>query len=310
MIIDVHYHLFPKIPERLVRNLAKSAIKLAREMGKDMDPEDIVKKAAETWPDPEGEQVIATMEDAGIDLTLICMVDNAGIPNLKPVNMQRGNKIIGDIAKKYPGRIMALAGIDPRRPEAPDMLKQCFEEFGVRGLKYHPDDGYDPCGPESYKLLEILVENNGILLSHTSPLGPPSRNKFAEPMMLADLAVDFPELKVIAAHMGGIINWRPWASLAMQQPNLYGDLAMWDHYAMTKYALFCRELRTILDYLGPSKVLFGTDNPIPSIVEPTRNWIQLLKDLPINAPDGMTFTKEEVDAILGGNAASILGLER
>ena len=128
-------------------------------------------------------------------------------------------------------------------------------------------------------------------------------------MMLADLAVDFPELKVIAAHMGGIINWRPWASLSMQQPNLYGDLAMWDHYAMTKYELFCLELRTILDYVGSSKVLFGTDNPIPSIVEPTRNWIQLLKDLPTNAPDGMTFTKEEVDAILGGNAASILGLE-
>ena len=128
-------------------------------------------------------------------------------------------------------------------------------------------------------------------------------------MMLSDLAVDFPELKVIAAHIGGIINWRPLASPAAQQPNLYGDLAMWDHYAMTKYDLFCRELRTILDYLGSSKVLFGTDNPIPSVVEPTRNWIQLLKDLPTNAPEGMNFSQEEVDAILGGNAASILGLD-
>jgi predicted TIM-barrel fold metal-dependent hydrolase len=56
-------------------------------------------------------------------------------------------------------------------------------------------------------------------------------------------------------------------------------------------------------------VLFGTDNPMPSIVEPTKNWIRLLKDLPAAAPEGITFTREEVDAVLGGNAAAILGLD-
>jgi predicted TIM-barrel fold metal-dependent hydrolase len=68
-------------------------------------------------------------------------------------------------------------------------------------------------------------------------------------------------------------------------------------------------LRDIIDYAGVSKVLFGTDNPISSIIEPTKNWIQLLKDLPVNAPEGIKFTEEEMEAILGGNAASILGLE-
>ena len=129
-------------------------------------------------------------------------------------------------------------------------------------------------------------------------------------MMLSDLAVDFPELKVIAAHIGGIINWRPLASPAAQQPNLYGDLAMWDHYAMIKYNLFCRELRDVLDYVGPPKVLFGTDNPLFSIVEPTWNWIQLLKNLPSNTPDGIIFTQDEVDAILGGNAAHLLRMKQ
>ena len=55
--------------------------------------------------------------------------------------------------------------------------------------------------------------------------------------------------------------------------------------------------------------IFGTDNPIPTLIEPTRTWIQLLKDLPAKAPEGITFKEEEVDAILGGNAASILGLD-
>ena len=56
-------------------------------------------------------------------------------------------------------------------------------------------------------------------------------------MLLADLAVDFPELRVIAAHMGQM-NWRPWAALASHQPNLYGDLAMWDAFAFGHYELF------------------------------------------------------------------------
>ena len=85
---------------------------------------------------------------------------------------------------------------------------------------------------------------------------------------------------------------------------------MWDHYAFSNYNLFCRELRDILDYAGHSKVLFGTDNPIPSIIEPTKNWVQLLKNLPTAAPDGISFTAEEVDAMLGGNAAAVLGLEQ
>ena len=60
--------------------------------------------------------------------------------------------------------------------------------------------------------------------------------------------------------------------------------------------------------MGASKVLFGTDGPILSMIEPAENMINLLKNLPENAPDGIDFAKEEVDAILGGNAATILGL--
>jgi predicted TIM-barrel fold metal-dependent hydrolase len=84
---------------------------------------------------------------------------------------------------------------------------------------------------------------------------------------------------------------------------------MWDAFAFGRYELFCRELRDLLDYAGASKVLFGTDNPIFSVVFPTKEWIALLKGLPTKAPAGIQFTREEVDGILGGNAAQMLGLE-
>lgn len=308
MIIDIHYHLMPAVMEGMAARFAEHAARAAKIMGKTISLEAILKKALETWADPTGERLIALMDEAGIDVTVICMVDDATVPHLTPERIQKANRIVADVAYRYPDRVMALAGVDPRRPEAPDMLRRCFEEFGVKGLKYHPDYGYDPSGPESYKLLEVLAENRGILLTHTGPLMPPSRCKFADPRLLADLAVDFPELRVIAAHMGAV-DWRSWANLAAHQPNLYGDLAMWDAQAFGHYGLFCRELRDILDYAGWDKVLFGTDNPLFNTVQPTKNWVQLLKELPAKAPAGIKFTEEEIAAILGGNAATVLGLE-
>jgi hypothetical protein len=177
----------------------------------------------------------------------------------------------------------------------------------MRGLKYHADYGYDPSGPASYRLLEIVQANDGVLLTHTGPLPPPARPKYADPSLLADIGVDFPDLKVIAAHMG-MVNWRPWAALASHQPNLYGDLAMWDAYALGRYELFCRDLRDLIDYVGIEKVLFATDNPIAEVVRTTRDWITLIKELPVKAPPGIRFTEQEVSAILGGNALSLLGL--
>ena len=309
MIIDVHYHFYPSITEQRMAHTIKYAIGAAEKMGRKMDPDALFKTAMETWPNPTGEQLIHQMDEAGIDIRIICTVDNSDMEGNTREAMLQGNRVMTGAAQAYPDRLLTLAGIDPRRPEAPDMMKQCFEEFGVKGLKYHPDHGYNPGCKESYRVLEILAENKGVLLTHTGPLIPPARNKFVEPLLLADIAVDFPEIKVIAAHMGGAVNWRPWASLASRQTSLYGDLAARQPFAFAQYELFCRELRNLLDFAGASKVLFGTDDPIYNTVIPTRDWIRRLKDLPTTAPGGIHFKEEEIDAILGGNAAELLNLQ-
>jgi predicted TIM-barrel fold metal-dependent hydrolase len=157
-------------------------------------------------------------------------------------------------------------------------------------------------------VLEVLAKNKGILLCHTSPLMPKGRCKFADPMMLSDIAVDFPEIKVIAAHMGGYINWRPWASLAAFQSTMYGDTAVWDTLAFKNYKLFCRELREAIDLAGPTKILFGSDAPIQTLLYPMKTMVQFIQDLPKKAPADIHFTEEEVELILGGNARSVLGL--
>jgi len=307
MIVDVHYHMIPMMPEEMIESLLEYPIGMTKVMGQEINRTSLFEKAKALWGDPEGEKLIRSMDEEGIDFAVVCAVDNVANEVFTPELVEWQNKTVAEVARKQPDRIMALAGVDPRRENASDLLRQAFEEFGMRGLKYHADYGYDPTGAESYKLLEIVQENDGVLLTHTGPLPPPSRPKYADPMLLADIAVDFPDLKVIAAHMG-MVNWRPWAALAAHQPNLYGDLAMWDAYAFGRYELFCRDLRDLIDLAGIDKVLFGTDNPIAQVVRTTRDWITLIKDLPSKAPPGTKFTEEEVNAILGGNAVCLLGL--
>ncbi|MFX1572442.1 MAG: amidohydrolase family protein [Promethearchaeota archaeon] len=308
MIIDVHYHLIPiEIRPQVAQEMLSEPLRVAKIMRLNPERDLLIQKICELWGDPDGKKVIKLMDNSGVDFTVVCRSDNIDNKLMTSEASQTRNKRISEIAKKYPNRLMAFCGVDPRRPEALDMLKQCFEEFDMKGLKYHPDNGFDPSGPQSYKLLKYVEKKNGILLTHTGPLRG-RRSKFSDPLLLADILADFPKLRIIAAHMGQI-NWRPWAALASHHSNLYGDLAMWGPYVFSKFNLFCRDLRDIIDYAGVEQVLFGSDSPIYDPVLPIKDLIEKLKNLPNDAPKGIKFSEEEIDAILGENAARILNLD-
>jgi uncharacterized protein len=308
MLIDSHYHFIARITEKAAAGMVGMMVHAAKKLRMNPDYEAWLKTALQTWGDPLGDRLIEKMDESGIDVTVAVNVDDFNIKQLTCEKMQDQNRILGEAARRHSGRIIGLGGVDPRRPEAADMARACLEEYGLRGFKYHPDHGFDPTGPESYKVLEVLAKHKGILLSHTSPLIPNAHYKFAEPMLLGEIAVSFPEIKIIAAHMGGFINWRPWAALAAYQPNIYGDLAFWDDLAFKNYELYCRELRTLIDLVGPTKILFGSDAPIQALLYPVKTMIGFIRDLPEKAPAGICFTPEEVDLLLGGNAQALLGL--
>ena len=178
----------------------------------------------------------------------------------------------------------------------------------MNGLKWHPDDGYYPNSPEAYAVLEVASELGVPLLTHCSPL-PRSRAKYAMPIYLDDIALDFPNLEIIAAHMGHIW-WHDWAALAQYKRNISGDLAMWQLMAVSKPVLFRRYLREILDILGPEQVIFASDGPVFEPLVSNREWVAIIKGLTTRGADGLSFTEEEVDAVLGGNAARIFRLKQ
>ncbi len=96
--------------------------------------------------------------------------------------------------------------------------------------------------------------------------------------------------------------------MARIHPNLYGDLAGFQTLARRDYRRFCQILRSYIDVAGVKKILWATDDPVYNIMIPTKEYVKIIRNLPQNAPDGITFTEEEVNAILGENARRVLGL--
>ncbi|MBI2865599.1 MAG: amidohydrolase family protein [Chloroflexi bacterium] len=316
MIVDVHHHVIPVFRDDKALSIQAEAFYNAfggggRSERTDVPLEEVKRRMQSHTPDPDGQKLFQRMSQAGIDITIICVTDE---PRRIPADSDilSINRAWAEFARKSNGRVIALAGIDPRRKEAPELYRHCIEEYGMRGLKWHPDFGHYPNSEEAYKVLKVAEQLGTPLLTHTGPLprfypGPHWRSKYADVRLLDEVAQDFPGLKIIAAHVGRF-DWLQWAQLAQYRPNLYGDLALWQISAVAGYDRFCRNLRDILDIAGTDSVMFGSDGPGLTALVANEEFVQILRDLPRKAPEGIKFTEEEVAAILGANAQKVFGL--
>ena len=307
MIVDVHYH-FMRFPadENVARTMIEGLLRDGERAGIKKSVEEALPIYRDIMDDMEGDKLVKRMDENGIDVSAVIIVDNVdfGFDNER---IMRINKYCAKAAAKHPGRLISLAGIDPRRPDAPALFRRCIEEFGMKGLKWHPDNGYYPNSEEAYAVLEVANELGVPLLTHCSPL-PSSRAKYAQPIYLDDIALDFPNIDIIAAHMGNMW-WHDWTALAQYKKNICGDLAMWQLFAVSRPGLFRRYLREILDIVAPDQVLFATDGPVFEPHISNGCWVELIRSLSTESTDGIRFSDTEVNAILGGNAARIFKLE-
>ncbi len=149
---------------------------------------------------------------------------------------------------------------------------------------YYPNDA-------SLYPMYALAEERGIpVMFHTgSSVFRGSKMKFGDPLLLDDLAVDFPDLTLVQVHSGRGFWYDRAAFLARIHPNMYMEIA---GLPPKKLLTYFPELERLAD-----KVLFGSDWPgLPSL----KQNIGDVRALPI--------AEGAKAKILGGNAARLLGL--
>jgi uncharacterized protein len=172
---------------------------------------------------------------------------------------------IADQAAAHDDVLIPFGSVDPLKGAmAVSQARELVRSHGVRGFKFHPSlQAFAPNDPAYYPLWSEIESLGVPALFHTGQTGigaglPGGRGiklRYSDPMLLDDVAADFPGLTVVLAHPSV-----PWAdaqiSMATHKSNVYIDLSGWS----PKYfppAL----VRAANSYLR-DKVLFGTDYPL------------------------------------------------
>ena len=192
---------------------------------------------------------------------------------------------------------LSLTGNDFAERELKKVFSQIERDVPV-GFNQHDDARTSAAKPFRKKLSAILEKHPGIqkrVGKHSSwahqmgSLGGGIRLKYSNPMLLDDVAADFPAMPIVLAHPS--FPWQEEAlSVATHKPQVYIDLSGWS----PKY--FPPILVQYANTLLKDKILFGSDYPA---LHPER-WMEEFDKLPI---------KPEVrPLIMKGNAAKLLKL--
>ncbi len=168
------------------------------------------------------------------------------------------NDYLAAYCRQAPGRWFGFAAVDPTEPGAREELERAHQELKLPGLKLAPTyQGSDPTDPRAFPVYEY-AERHGIpILIHMATTFPSEAPlKYALPLLMDEVAIRFPKLKIVLAHMG-----HPWegdcAVTVRKHPNLYADISA-THGRPWR---FYQGLLAFVEYGVADRLLFGSDFP-------------------------------------------------
>lgn len=231
------------------------------------------------------EMTVAAMDAAEVRFGLLSAWHGPGGPILS-------NDEVAAFVAAHPTRFAGLASVDLRRPMAAVReLRRAVRELGMKGLRMLPWLWeLPPNDRRYYPLYAECVELGVPFCTQVGHTGPLRTSETGRPIpYLDDVALDFPELVIVAGHIG-----YPWTeemiALARKYPNVHIDTSA---YTAKRYP---PELVRYLQGSGRRKVLFGSNYPM---ILPQR----ALEDLAALGLDD-----EARGLFLAGNARRVFGL--
>ncbi len=201
------------------------------------------------------------------------------------------NRFVSDYVRADPERLIAVGGIRPDHPDPEREVEHLVRDLGIRALKLHPP--HQLFRPNAYvdgelpglrTLYEACSRRGLPIIFHTgTSVFPRARNRFADPMFVDDIAVDFPDLTIVLAHGGRPIWTESAMFLARRFPNVWLDISGTPPSRLLDY--FPRLSRF------SDKVLFGTDWPGPGVRDIGAN-LEAFRALPLSADEQSRILEE------------------
>jgi predicted TIM-barrel fold metal-dependent hydrolase len=180
---------------------------------------------------------------------------------------EAANDFSAEFAAHYPHRFIPFGGVDPRlTSDMEGHMDHLLGDLRLKAIKIHPPhqlfnvNGYlfDPALKALTAVYEKCIEHDVPLMVHTgTSMFKGARNRFADPMPVDDVAVDFPDLKIIIAHAGRPLYTDTSFFLLRRHPNVSFDISGAPPKSLLRYFPW---LERVAD-----RAMFGSDWPSPGV---------------------------------------------
>ncbi len=174
-----------------------------------------------------------------------------------------------------------------------DQAEHAFRDLSCRGLKLLPSYGYYyPNDPRMYGAYEVAQKYDSVVMFHTgTSLFPKTRVRFADPLLLDDVAVDFPNLNIVMCHGGRPFWYQESEWMLRRHPHLFIDISGVPPFQLPKNF---PKLERFQD-----RFIFGSD--WPNVIS-IKSQAEQVRKLP--------YKPDTIESILWSNAARILKLDQ
>ena len=300
-VIDAHTHFFSHQFFQTFARLAKDnlpaeapLVAMAQRLGVEIPPADPA-ILAQRW--------VQEMDKYGVER----LVMFTSVPGDQPS--------VTAAVQAFPERISGYTMLDPTQPNAADLLRQVVHSHGLKGVTLFPamhhffvhEERLYPLYQAAAELrLPVFVHFGVLKVSIRDKLGLPNMFdlRYANPIDLHRVAIDFPSVNFILPHFG-CGYFREALMVGAQAPNVYVDTS--SSNAWMTYMPGHLDLKTVfektLQVMGPQRIVFGTDsNVFP------RGWRHDIFHQQVGILHDIGVTAEAAALMLGGNIARLLGL--
>jgi len=254
---------------------------------------------AEYWKRPwvakTEEEVVADFTEAKVEAVLVAL-DLETVTHTPPCS----NDYVAAMCQRHPSRLIGgWASVDPWKGE--DALREArhaIEDLKLLGFHFHPIMGrYAVNDGRLYPLFEliaslgvpVMIDVGTTGMGAGMPGGMGALLRHAHPSAIDQLAADFPNLTIIAAHPG----W-PWtdemSAIALHKGNVFWELSGW----APKH--FPAQLKVDIRARLKDKIMFGSDYPSLPYDRIFREWAEL------------GYSDDVMERVFHGNAERVLGI--
>lgn len=281
MIIDIHTHIFRAdldFGPRLQNDLTRCGI----------DPG--------IWGDVAERHLEATKAaDVAVVFGLRAAESGWNIPN----------ELVAGHVSRAPERLLFFTAIDPAAENCMEELEKSHQDLGAVGVKLAPlYQNIHPLDPRCYEVYRYCSKHGLPILFHTgTSFVSGTRLEYSRPVHFDAVAVDFPELRMVLAHLG-----HPWEgetiAVIRRHAHVYADLSALYYRPWQFY----NSMQLLVEYRTHEKVLFGSDFPFTT-TQDSLDGVRGINHVLGNS--GLpSIPAEVIEGIIHRDALKKLGLEK